>query len=119
MSRMNHVSRLLEGLRYRSTAESLRRRRDRQYETLEKRPDAGTWWLIGADRPWTWWPKYYERLGVRDMIVPSRKIWALRYVWHCDEPRIGYGPLFALDDWLLTLTGPIGVLRGLLRWRRR
>jgi hypothetical protein len=74
------------------------------------------WRLVPARWRWQWWPSYEEVPGIRTVVLPWREICWGWWEWNRDEERIGY-----LEDGCcgLCLTGPLGVLRGLLRWRGR
>ncbi len=82
------------------------------------------WRLWPIRGEWRWSPLYEEVEGCRELeFSPIRVIRWLRWTWARDEPRIG--TVTKIVEWnicglyALRLTGPLGVLRGLLRWRRR
>ncbi len=66
------------------------------------------WIRRAAPGRWLFLPEYCE-FGGSHFVSPARLIWWLSWLWTKDDGRIKYA---------LHLRGPLGVLRGLLRWRR-
>jgi hypothetical protein len=77
------------------------------------------WWIEWQWTDWTWWPEYFEGKHLPALSRLSS------YKPHFWARWLGWTLYCTAQDgreWTkqpIHLTGPLGVLRGLLRWRRQ